>query len=222
MDYSEAHILSTTLYYCKVISSSSAWFWNQGWLKSPSAKSSFLRPASGCPLPPSPPCHPLLPTVSFGSSLGNDNFPVHHLSPLSRVKLQNDIHFLLLNFFKRQTMHHSGVLRQILTPDTSDMQTVHFFFLFVQQWDLITLAALHFDYEMHPLSVFTCVLGSSLRFTWLLKCYLSCLRSSGSKIIMDLQKSSLWHPYLSAGMDKQAGRRIQTRDGWGLGKPHYW
>ena len=30
-------------------------------------------------------------------------------------------HFLPLNFSKRQTMYYSGVLRQILTPDTSDM-----------------------------------------------------------------------------------------------------
>lgn len=61
-------------------------------------------------------------------------------------------------------------------------------------------------------SVSTCVLGSSLWFTWLLTCYLSCLRSSGSKIIMDLEKSSLRHPYLSAGMDRRAGRHSRTRD----------
>lgn len=155
MDYSKAHTLSAPLYYCKVISSSSAWFGNQGWLKSPSAKPSFLRPASGCPLPLSPPRRPLLPTVSFGSSLGNDNFPAHHLSSLSCAKLRNDIHFLLLNFFKRRTMHHSGVLRQVPTPDTSDMQTVRsffFFFLFVQQWDLIAVAALHFD-QSPPVSL---------------------------------------------------------------------
>ena len=39
-----------------------------------------------------------------------------------------------------------------------------------------------FHYEMHLLSLFTCVLGSFLRFTWLLKHYSSCSSSSGSKI----------------------------------------
>lgn len=66
-------------------------------IKMYSAKSSFFRPALGCLLPPFSPCHPLLPTVSFGSSLGNDNFPVYHLSSLSYVKLQNDISFLLIS-----------------------------------------------------------------------------------------------------------------------------
>lgn len=39
-----------------------------------------------------------------------------------------------------------------------------------------------FHYEMHLLSLFTCVLGSSLRFMCLLKHYSSCSSSSGSKI----------------------------------------
>lgn len=61
------------------------------------AKFLFLRLALGCPVPPLPPCNPWLPAVSFGSSLGNDNFPVCHLSSLSCAKLQNDISFLLIS-----------------------------------------------------------------------------------------------------------------------------
>lgn len=107
-------------------------------------------------------------------------------------------------------MHYSGVLRQILTPDTSDMQTVHFFYCATMR--PYRSGCSYFDYEMHPLSLSTCVLGSSLRLTWPLKCYLSCLSSSASKIIIDLEKSSLCHPYLSGGMAKKTGSHIQIRD----------
>lgn len=97
-------------------------------IKKHSAKFLFLRLALGCPGPPLPPCNPWLPAVSFGSSLGNDNFPVYHLSVLSCAKLQNDISFLLISPKGKQHIN-SEVLRQLRTPDTSDMQTVHFFCL---------------------------------------------------------------------------------------------
>lgn len=57
----------------------------------------FFQASSGLPASSVSPRHPLLPTVSFGSSLGNDNFSVYHLSLLSYVKLQNDISFLLIS-----------------------------------------------------------------------------------------------------------------------------
>lgn len=98
MNYSEAHPLSTTLNYCKVVN---LFLWHMvlkpRLIKKHSAKSSFLGPALSRPVPPLPLWNPLLPAISFGSSLGNDNFPVYRLSSLSRVKLQNDISFLLIS-----------------------------------------------------------------------------------------------------------------------------
>lgn len=97
MNYSKAHLVSTTLDYCKVFTSSfGTWFWNQGWLNSIWPSPCFwgqLWAAQVLHYLPGT----LLPAISFGSSLGNDNFPVYHLSLLSCVKLQNDISFLLIS-----------------------------------------------------------------------------------------------------------------------------
>lgn len=94
-------------------------------IKKHPAMSSFLRPAWAAQSLWHFPANPWILVLSLGSSLGNDTFLsfVWSFAVLCEVA---ECHFLPLNFSKRQTTHYSGVLRQILTPDTSDMQTVHF------------------------------------------------------------------------------------------------
>lgn len=148
-------------------------------IKKHSAKCSFLGPVLGCPVPPLPPWNPLLPAISFGSSLGNDNIPVYHLSSLSRVKLQNDISFLLISPKGKQRIIQEFCVK-----------SEHLIRLICKLFTFSVCAAMR-PYRSHrsslwlwnaSLSLFTCVLGSSLRFTWLLKGYLSCSSSSGCKM----------------------------------------
>lgn len=63
----------------------------------------------------------------------------------------------------------------------------------MQQRDLISFAAFHFDYEMHPLSLLTYVPGSSLRFRWKPVRCLSCSNCCWSKTNHSIIKKDQEH-----------------------------
>lgn len=157
-----------------------------------SAKSPSLRPALGWS-PPFPPC-PSAPRLSSGSSLGNADFPVSHLPSLSGVKRQNDISFLLIPPRGKQCAPGSPAPSP--TPDASDMQA------------LTSLCAARRPYrvpagdEMRPLSLSTCLPGSSVAVTRPLRRSASCLSFPGSKVITGLATSPVGHPGAGAGVAK--------------------
>ena len=138
--------------------------WGQHW--APSASVTSLEPVA--------------PSGIFRKQPGKWRFP--GLPSLFAIWREvSEWHFLPLNFSKRPTTRYSGVLRPILTPDASDRKAARCFCLC--SGDILSLR-LHLEFPLWNASpsLFTCVLGSFLRFTWLLKHYSSCSSSSGSKI----------------------------------------
>lgn len=178
--------------------------------------SSFLRPAWAAQSLWHFPANPWILVLSLGSSLGNDTFLsfVWSFAVLCEVA---ECHFLPLNFSKRQTTHYSGVLRQILTPDTSDMQTVHFSICAAMRLYRSCCSSFRL-WNASPVTLHLCP-QHSRRFTQLLKHYLSCSSSSGSKINHGFREIITVSPILECWHGKGDGQ-THSNQGCNLGKPY--
>lgn len=149
------------------------------------AKPCPLRPALGhssfCYLPVTPATNSI-----FRKQLRKQQFPSPSL--LSGMKLSSDISFPLIppkckQCFPQQFCVSSWV-QQASCRHPSSLHAA---------WDHIALAGLHCAYETHPLSFFTCALGSSHRFPNII-CLLQVLL--GPKSITGLENR---HPQWRAG-----------------------
>lgn len=178
-------------------------------MKKHPAKCSFPGPVLGLPVPL------YLPTVSFGSSRGNDNFPALCLSSLPCVKLQNDISFLLISPKGKQHIIQEfcvkswHLMRPIGKPSAFSIcaaeRTDRSYCSWFPSWNASPVALHLCPWQLPQVHV------ASQTLYVLFKSF-------------GVQNKSPWcHPFCRkprwhGGVDRQ----IYSNQACGLGKPYYW